>query len=61
MARVIFLFLLFLMFGTSKPLIAADAGAEWQRAVAAAKKEGKVVIGAPPGSDFRNEAQTVLK
>jgi hypothetical protein len=42
-------------------LHAADANAEWQRVVAAAKKEGKVVIGAPPGSDFRNEAQAVLK
>ena len=39
----------------------ADASAEWQRVVAAAKKEGKVVIGAPPGSDFRNEAQAALK
>ena len=29
-------------------LDAAEAGAEWQRIVAAAKKEGKVVIGAPP-------------
>ena len=26
---------------------AADAGSEWQRVVAAAKKEAKVVIGAP--------------
>jgi ABC-type Fe3+ transport system substrate-binding protein len=42
-------------------LEAADANAEWQRLVAAAKKEGKVVIGAPPGSDFRNEVQAVLK
>lgn len=42
-------------------LEAADANAEWQRVVAAAKKEGKVVIGAPPGSDFRNEVQAVLK
>jgi len=42
-------------------LEAADADAEWQRVVAAAKKEGKVVIGAPPGSDFRNEVQAVLK
>jgi hypothetical protein len=42
-------------------LEAADANAEWQRVVAAAKKEGKVVIGAPPGSDFRNEAQAALK
>jgi iron(III) transport system substrate-binding protein len=39
----------------------ADASAEWHRVVAAAKKEGKVVIGAPPGSDFRNEAQAALK
>src|SRR6266513_337680 len=42
-------------------LDAAEAGAEWQRTVAAAKKEGKVIIGAPPGNDFRNEVQAVLK
>ena len=42
-------------------LHAADAGADWQRVVAAAKQEGKIVIGAPPGSDFRNEAQAMLK
>ena len=39
----------------------ADASSEWQGVVAAAKKEGKVVIGAPPGSDFRNEVQATLK
>jgi ABC-type Fe3+ transport system substrate-binding protein len=58
---MIFLILLFLVFGAPKSLHAADANAEWQRVVAAAKKEGKVVIGAPPGSDFRNEAQAALK
>jgi iron(III) transport system substrate-binding protein len=42
-------------------VFAADAGPEWERTLAAAKKEGKVVIGAPPGSDFRNEAQAALK
>ena len=42
-------------------LEAADAHADWQRLVAAAKKEGKIVIGAPPGTDFRNEAQAMLK
>jgi ABC-type Fe3+ transport system substrate-binding protein len=42
-------------------LQSADSGTEWQRVVAAAKKEGKVVIGAPPGADFRNELQAVLK
>jgi iron(III) transport system substrate-binding protein len=41
--------------------LGAEAGIEWQRLVAAAKKEGKVVIGAPPGTDFRNEAQAALK
>ena len=40
---------------------AAEPGAEWQRLVTAAKKEGKVVIGVPPGSDFRIEAQAALK
>src|SRR5262245_62716247 len=41
--------------------LGAEANPEWQRVVAAAKKEGKVIIGAPPGSDFRNEVQTTLK
>jgi ABC-type Fe3+ transport system substrate-binding protein len=41
--------------------LGADANSEWQGVVGAAKKEGKVVIGAPPGSDFRNEVQAVLK
>ena len=40
---------------------AAESNPDWQRLVAAAKKEGKVVIGAPPGSDFRIEAQAALK
>ena len=39
----------------------ADANPEWERVVGAAKKEGKVVIGAPPGTDFRNEVQRTLK
>ena len=41
--------------------LGADANSEWQGVVGAAKKEGKVIIGAPPGSDFRNEAQAMLK
>ena len=44
-----------------KLLQSADSDAEWQRVVAAAKKEGNVVIAAPPGSDFRNSVQAVLK
>jgi len=40
---------------------AAEAPAAWQHLTAAARKEGKVVIGAPPGSDFRNELQAALK
>jgi iron(III) transport system substrate-binding protein len=40
---------------------AAETDAEWQGLMAAAKKEGKVVIGAPPGSDFRNEVRAALK
>jgi ABC-type Fe3+ transport system substrate-binding protein len=44
-----------------KLLPSADSGAEWQRVTAAAKKEGKVIIGAPPGSDFRNDVKAVLK
>jgi hypothetical protein len=50
-----------LLVGLHQRLHAADANAEWQGMVAAAKKEGKIVIGAPPGSDFRNEVQAVLK
>ena len=49
------------VFVLPKLLWAADAGSDWQRLVAAAKKEGKIVIGAPPGSDFKNEVQAVLK
>jgi len=49
------------VFVLPKLLWAADAGGDWQRLVAAAKKEGKIVIGAPPGSDFKNEVQAVLK
>ena len=41
--------------------LGADANPDWERVVGAAKKEGKVVIGAPPGSDFRNEVQATLK
>jgi iron(III) transport system substrate-binding protein len=44
-----------------KPLAAADGTADWTRVVDAAKKEGKVVIGAPPGGDFRNAFQAGLK
>jgi len=49
------------VFVLPKLLWAADAGGDWQRLVAAAKREGKIVIGAPPGSDFKNEVQAVLK
>jgi hypothetical protein len=41
--------------------LGADANPDWERVVGAAKKEGKVIIGAPPGSDFRNEVQATLK
>src|SRR5262244_1911568 len=41
--------------------LGADANPEWERVVGTAKKEGKVVIGAPPGTDFRNEVQATLK
>src|ERR1041384_692669 len=51
----------FLLFASQQLLSSAEAPAEWQRLTAAAKKEGKVVIGAPPGNDFRNELQTALK
>src|SRR4026208_377552 len=50
-----------LLVGLQQRLHAADANAEWQGILAAAKKEGKIVIGAPPGSDLRNEVQAVLK
>ena len=51
-----------LLFNASPDLLqSADSGAEWQKVVAAAKKEGRVVIAAPPGSDFRNGVQAVLK
>ena len=50
-----------LLWGIHGRALGADASSEWQSLVAAAKKEGKVVIGAPPGSDFRNEVQATLK
>jgi ABC-type Fe3+ transport system substrate-binding protein len=50
-----------LLWGIHGRALGADASSEWQGLVAAAKKEGKVVIGAPPGSDFRNEVQATLK
>jgi iron(III) transport system substrate-binding protein len=50
-----------LLFAMPRLLAAADATSDWQRLVAAAKKEGKIVIGAPPGSDFKNEVQATLK
>src|ERR1041384_1658478 len=51
----------FLLFASQQLLSSAEAPAEWQRLTAAAKKEGKVVIGAPPGNDFRSESQPALK
>ena len=50
-----------LLWGMHGRALGADANSEWQGLVGAAKKEGKVVIGAPPGSDFRNEVQATLK
>ena len=43
-----------LLWGMQGRGLGADANSEWQGVVGAAKKEGKVIIGAPPGSDFRN-------
>jgi iron(III) transport system substrate-binding protein len=39
----------------SKPARAADASAEWNKIVEAAKKEGKVVVGGPPTSVLRQK------
>lgn len=58
--RRVFLLCLVLL-GAPSTGVAADAGADWTRLVASAKKEGKIVIGAPPGNDFKNEVQVVLK
>lgn len=60
-SRKFFHYFVIVLLSAHEPLHAADANADWQRVVAAAKKEGKVVIGAPPGSDFRIEAQAALK
>ena len=49
------------VFASPQLLWSAELTPDWQRIVAAAKKEGKVVIGAPPGADFRNEVQAELK
>src|SRR5262245_52069899 len=50
-----------LLLGLPYRSLGADANPEWERVISAAKKEGKVVIGAPPGADFRNEVQALLK
>jgi iron(III) transport system substrate-binding protein len=57
------LFVIILIAAVSSPLDvhAAEAGSEWQQLVNAARKEAKVVIGAPPGSDFRNQVQAVMR
>jgi len=57
----LFLFIVLVHLSGVQQSKGAEVNADWQRLVAAAKKEGKVVIGAPPGSDFRNEAQAALK
>jgi iron(III) transport system substrate-binding protein len=59
--RIWILVIVTLLLGVQGRAFGADAGSEWQRIIAAAKKEGKVVIGAPPGNDFRNEVQAALK
>ena len=55
------LVIVILLWGMHGRALGADANSEWQGVIGAAKKEGKVVIGAPPGSDFRNEVQAMLK
>lgn len=50
-----------LLLGMHGRALGADANPEWEPVIAATKKEGKVVIGAPPGSDFRTEVQAKLK
>lgn len=55
------LFLAVIICALPRQLQGADANADWQRVIAAAKKEGKIVIGAPPGRDFRDAVQAVLK
>jgi iron(III) transport system substrate-binding protein len=55
------LVIVILLWGMHGRALGADANSEWQGVNGAAKKEGKVVIGAPPGSDFRNEVQATLK
>ena len=44
-------------------VLAADAKrpAEWEKAVEAARKEGKIVIAIPPANELRKEMETVLK
>ena len=51
-----FLIIVLLQLSAAPQCNAAEVNADWQRLVAAAKKEGKVVIGAPPGSDFRSRS-----
>lgn len=59
--RRLFLIIVLACLSAARQSTAAEVNFDWQRLVAAAKKEGKVVIGAPPGSDFRIETQAALK
>ena len=47
MANLKFFIVMIILCAAPKLVQAADAGSDWQRVVGAAKKEGKVVIGAP--------------
>ena len=38
----------------------SDWQAEWQRVIAAAKKEGKVVVSVPPGAELRKALKEIL-
>jgi ABC-type Fe3+ transport system substrate-binding protein len=62
--RAAFALLFFL--STAVTLAAAEDGriswqAEWERTLAAAKKEGKVVAGIPASADLRREIETAFK
>ena len=62
-------FVLFVLLGVLLvPVVGGDISyaqqpwqAEWDKTVAAAKKEGKVVVGLPPSAELRREFEPVFK
>ncbi|HEY7559053.1 MAG TPA: extracellular solute-binding protein [Candidatus Binatia bacterium] len=52
---------LILVFGGAAQAVDAKRSLEWDKAVEAAKKEGKIVLAIPPASELRKEMETMLR